>query len=110
MSAASTAQKKQEKAQKAFNELVDSLTGYEELEIAAQFGDDIHTLLITQASMASRSLVYVTKRREGLDEAKAKDAAMSLTVKAVGDSFDPDEDEPFPEEPVTEQGKGDSGS
>lgn len=96
--------------QDTFNELIDSLTGYEELEIAEQFGDDIHTLLVTQPSMASRSLVYVTRRREGFDEAKAKDAAMSLTVKAVTESFDPGEVEPMPEEPVTAEGKGAAGA
>jgi hypothetical protein len=97
-------------AQDTFNERIDSLTGYEELEIADQFGDDINTLLVTQPSMASRSLVYVTKRREGFDEEKAKDFAMSMTVKAVTDSFEPPELEPMPDEPVTEQGKDGSGS
>jgi hypothetical protein len=101
---------KKKTAQDTFNECIDSLTGYEELEIAEQFGDDINTLLVTQPSMASRSLVYVTKRRDGLDEAKAKDAAMKMSVKAVSDSFDPPEDEPMPDEPVTEQGKDGSGS
>jgi hypothetical protein len=45
---------KKKTAQDTFNECIDSLTGYEELEIAEQFGDDINTLLVTQPSMAPR--------------------------------------------------------
>lgn len=98
-----------QKQQESFNEHLDSLTGYEELEIQAQFGDDILSLLNLNYTMASRALIYVTRRRDGLDEAKAKDAAMKLSLKEVGASFAAEEDEPMPEEPVTAQGKGSEG-
>lgn len=100
---------KKKTAQDTFNEYIDSLTGYEELEIAEQFGDDFNTLLVSLPSMASRSLVYVTKRRDGLDEKQAKDAAMSMTIKAVTAAFEPTPVEPMPDEPVTDAGKGGSG-
>jgi hypothetical protein len=89
----------------AFMEMVESLTGYEEEAIEDQFGEDINTLLGLNATRSGRALVFIDAKRQGQDVAAAKAAAMSLTIKEVGDFFEDDADEVMPEEPVTEQGK-----
>lgn len=89
-------------------EMMESLTGYEEIAIAKAFGSDILALAEKSPTQVGRALVFVVKTREGLDHNKAKHAALSLTLREVDDSFADDEDEVMEEEPVTEQGEDDS--
>lgn len=93
-------------AQQNFNDLLDSLTGFEELAISERFGFDITTLLDRSATMAGRALVFTEKTRSGQKPGDAYKGAMSMTVRAVNDHFDTDEEpEVLEDETVTEQGK-----
>ena len=86
------------------DEHMELLTGFDEIAIEKWFGDDIDSLRFT---MTLRALVFVNHTRAGLDAKKAHEAAMGLTLKQVGEHFADAEEEPMPEEPVTEVGKGD---
>ena len=94
------------------SEVVESLTGYEEEAIHKAFGHyvgDLETM-----TMIQRGALFILKRREGLDTAKAKDAAMSVTIKGLSDHFvdeDADDDPDLPPvlgKPETEAGKDDA--
>ena len=88
-------------------EMLESLTGFEEIAISKQFDADIATLLATQATMAGRALVFIDQKRQGLSDSEAKKVSMEMTLKAVDGYFAEDEDAAVPEEPVTEAGKDD---
>lgn len=86
-----------------FSEAIETLTGYEEESIAKAFG--AHFGDLPAVSTMKRALVYVARKREGLDHAKAKDAAMSVALKEINDFFAPDEeDSDDPDFPAGENG------
>lgn len=85
-----------------YNEHLELLTGFDEIAIEKWFGEDIDSLRFT---MKCRALLFTRNTRLGQQPKDAHKAAMSLTLKQVGDAFADDEDEPLPEEPVTETGK-----
>lgn len=68
------------------DEILDSLTGHEETWIADQFGRSIGEL-IPQPGMYRRALIFVVKRREGVNEDDARNAAMDLRLKDVLEFF-----------------------
>lgn len=85
-----------------------SLTGFDELAIKKAFGSDVFTLR-EEPGMFLRALVFVWARREGKTDVEAKNAAMEMAFSDVQGTFPKNEDEePMPEEPVTDAGKGDS--
>lgn len=86
-------------------EFFESLTGFDEIAVARAFGEKPIRLSDTDAMAFARCLVFVARRREGMSDADAKNAALSATVREVNEFFAEDE-EPNPEEPVTESGKG----
>lgn len=91
-------------------DLLNSLTGYEEIAVEQKFGADPYTLLTTNVIKCMRAGAMIVHKRQGLKDGDAYKAAMSLTSKEL-DAFFPDsEDEPLPDEPVTEAGKDDSAS
>lgn len=90
-------------------EVIDSLTGFDEIAIAKAWGAEWSDLAETKPSTFNRSLVFTLFRRAGKTDAEAKAAALELTLKEVTEAFADDEDEVMPEEPETESGKGDSG-
>lgn len=89
-------------------ELIESITGYDELATQEHFnldpyvGDPAHPLALV------RALVFIHQRHSGADDKKAKAHALSLPIKDVHTYFADEEDEPFPDDPATEQGKDDS--
>lgn len=87
------------------NEMVESLTGFEEIAIANQFGAEITELFEKRPMGAVRALVFVDMTRSGLTTPDAKRAALELTIKQVTGYFLAEEDEPMPDDPVTESGK-----
>lgn len=89
-------------------EIVESLTGYEEDEIEKRFGADVNVLLATKPMRALRALIFTVLARTG--EKTAYKDAMSMPAKDVSPWFAEDEDEPMPEEPITESGKEASGA
>lgn len=95
-------------AQQTFNEMLDSLTGYEEQAIENQFGADIYALL-NNATKASRALVFTSlNREEGSKPAEVRKRVMGMTIREINAFWQDDADEPMPDEPVTASGKDDS--
>lgn len=94
--------------QQTFNEMLESLTGYEEIAIREAFGASISDLLEAAYTTAGRAMVLVDAQRKGQSAKDAKKTALSMTIKQVNDFFAADEEEVFEHEPVTEQGKDDS--
>jgi hypothetical protein len=95
-------------AQITANEMLESLTGYDEQAIAKHFGAEALELAEKKPTMLARALAFVHMTREGKDAATAKKEAMGLTIRQANDFFQESEDEVMPEEPVTEAGEGDS--
>lgn len=98
----------------SMTDITRSLTGYDENEIEERFGHSIGVLLQVSLVKAGRALIYVVEKRElGGKADKAFHRAMSLPLSEVNDRFlddEEDEDDPMPDEPNTEQGKGGSPS
>lgn len=93
-------------ARTTISEAIESLTGFEEIAIKKAFEDDVFALMNTgQETMAGRALIFIEKKREGLKDAEAKNAALSLTLKDVNAHFADEDEEVMPDEPVTESGK-----
>lgn len=88
-------------------QILDSLTGHDEMGIAGQFGRTIGDL-IPEPGMYRRALIFVVKRREGLNEDDARNAALDMRMKDVLEFFAPDaiesedDDESGKDEPVSE--------
>ena len=62
-------------------EVLDSLTGFDEIAIAQHFGRTVGEMAEKDQSMFGRSLIFVVKRREGVNDDDARNAALSLTMK-----------------------------
>lgn len=90
------------------DEMTDSLTGFEEVAIAKHFEADWMQLMETRPTMLLRALVFTQLARGEVKAAEAKAEAMGMPLSEVNDFFATDEDEPMPEDPVTESGKDDS--
>lgn len=74
-------------------EVLESLTGYEELGIREAFGAPVQKF-IGEGDVFTyhRALIFVLRKREGMSHAQALKASLSLTVKTVVDYFtEPDE-------------------
>lgn len=89
-------------------EMLQSLTGYEEIAIAKAFGEAVMDLAEKDKMTFGRSLVFVAEKREGMKDPEAKDAALSLTIKQASEFFADEQDEPMPEDPVSAAGKDNS--
>lgn len=90
------------------DEFMETLTGYDEIAIEKAFSKDVMGLAQGAPTTLLRSLVFVEKRREGLSDKDAKDAVLQMSLREVNERFAQDDEEPMPEEPVTEAGKDDS--
>ncbi len=88
-------------------EMIESLTGFEEIGIAKHFGQEWSDLAEAKPGMFLRSLVFTLHTREGRTAAEAKTQALTLTLGQVNDYFE-DDDEVTHDEPETEPGKDDS--
>lgn len=88
-------------------EMFESLTGFDEVAITQHFGAEVGNLAESKPTMFLRAMVFTHLRREGRTDKEAKAESMGLTLKACNDYF-ADDNEPNPEDPVTEVGEGDS--
>lgn len=86
------------------DEFCDSLTGYEEIAIKEEFGAKPAELGEYDVTGLIRALYFVARKRDGLRNSEAKKAALEATLGEVNAMFTDDE-EPFPEDPITESGK-----
>ncbi len=89
-------------------DMIQSLTGFDEIAIAKHFGHEWGALIETSPVTFTRALVFVQKRRDGENDPDAKNSALSLTLKQVNDFFAEDDPELNPDEPETASGEGDS--
>lgn len=87
------------------DEMLDTLTGFEEDAIAKAFGSNIFDLAERNAVHYLRALAFVHHIRSGQADGEAKKAAMSLTIKGAQEFFTKGPVEPTPEDPITEAGK-----
>jgi hypothetical protein len=79
-------------------EMIESLTGFEEIGIAKHFDMEWSDLAEAKPGMFLRSLVFTLHTREGKTAPEAKTQALTLTLKQVNDYFE-DDDEVTPDEP-----------
>ncbi len=87
-------------------EVIESLTGYEELAIKEKFKATLGALFDEAISTAQRGLAFVLYTRQENGPKDAYKAAMTLTVGQLDDVFaTDDDDEVFDEDPVTPAGK-----
>ena len=68
------------------DEVLDSLTGHDEMEIATQFGRTIGEL-IPEPGMYRRALIYVLKRRETVVDDDARNLVLGMRMKDVLEFF-----------------------
>lgn len=85
------------------SEVVQSLTGWEEDDIARQWGGKVHTLADSDKNRLLRALYYVCRKRRGDTAKEAFKRAQDLPIKAVADYF-PDD----PEAEAKEEGNDDA--
>lgn len=88
-------------------EMVESLTGYEEIAIAKAFGSEVFDLAEHRPMTFLRACVFAHERRTGKNDADAKKAAMDLSIKATQEYFTEEPDEVMPDEPASAVGKDD---
>lgn len=75
------------------DEMIESLTGFEEIAIAKAFGGEVFDLAQTKQTTFLRALVFVQAKREGMKDSDAKQYALGLTLKDVNARFsDPEVD------------------
>lgn len=88
------------------DEMVESLTGFDELAIEKHFdGFDVYNDGGEKSIRAMRALAFVQFRRDGQTDRDALKAAQELTFKDLSSRFLPDEPEIDPHEPETPSGK-----
>lgn len=88
-------------------EVLDSITGFDETAITQAFGR-YFAVLCDDATMLARAAIFThLRRQDGVTDAKAKDAAMGMRMADVNDYF-PDDDEIDPDAPDTPAGEDDS--
>jgi hypothetical protein len=88
------------------DEMVESLTGFDELAIEKHFdGFDIYSDGESKGVRAMRVLAFIAFRRDGQTDRDAFKAAQGLSFKQVSAFFLPPETELDPDDPETESGK-----
>lgn len=71
------------------SEFLMSLTGFDEIAIAARFGEKI-TDLRADPIAAGRAMAFVHYRRAGANDHDAHNAALALTLREVSEFFQPE--------------------
>lgn len=82
-------------------EILDSLTGFDEMAIKQHFGATVGELTKDE-TMLGRALVFVAKRREGLADDDARNAALGMALKAVTSFFAEESEGSGKDEPSSE--------
>ena len=90
------------------DEVLDSLTGHDEMEIVSQFGRTIGDL-IPEPGMYRRALIFVLKRRDAVTDDDARNLALGMRMRDVLDFFPSEASEDAGQvEAVQESGKGET--
>ncbi len=78
----------------AVEDVLGSLSGWDELAIRQFFGARWSEMLQDDASMLTRAMVFtVERRKDGVEDGAAYRAAMALTLSQVNDMFSDDDPE-----------------
>lgn len=72
------------------SEFLMSLTGFDEIAIAARFGEKISTMRGDDPILTGRALAFVHYRRAGQNDHDAHQAALALTLREVTEFFPPE--------------------
>lgn len=91
----------------SFEEMSESLTGFDEIAIEKHMGIDVYTDGERKPIWMLRSLIFVHQRRQGLNDVEAREAALAMRLGDCNEYFESD-DEVDEDEPETALGKDDS--
>ena len=89
------------------SEMLQSLTGFEEIAIEKHMGVDPYADGERKPMSVMRALVFIARKREGLKDHEAREAAMGMPMGQLSDLFA--EEAPAeldPENPETPAGEG----
>jgi hypothetical protein len=93
-----------DQAPQTMEDVAQSLTGFDEIAIAQQFGRTVTDLGQNDATMFARALVFIIKRRDGATDEEAKNAALEMSLKDSAAVFaTPSEEESGKDEQPEEQ-------
>lgn len=97
-------------SEKTYEETLESLDGYEELAIKAQFGEGLGTYIGDGTSTDRRALIFIELKRGGATAKDAHSQVIKMRLGEVQDYFadEPVEEDPADPEPVTSSGKDDT--
>lgn len=95
----------QVQAKPTADDVMESLTGFDEIAIEQAFGDDISRIAVTSVGKFGRALGFVLLRRGGLKDSEAKKQILGLTRAELDDMFADAEGD---ELPGSESGKDES--
>jgi hypothetical protein len=87
--------------QQTAEEVLESLTGFDEMAIKQHFGSTVSDLAGDQ-TMLGRGLVFVLKRRDGLNDDDARNAALGMPLKDITSYFADESEESGKDEPSSE--------
>lgn len=73
------------------NEMFESLTGFEEIAVERKFGATVEGLAEGKPLRLLRALSFVQFKRDGLDDTKAYNAAMDMTLAQAQAHFTEDD-------------------
>ncbi|MFB6726794.1 hypothetical protein ACFCV3_41885 [Kribbella sp. NPDC056345] len=90
------------------DEVIDSLTGHDELALHAAFGKDITELAQVHRTLFLRAAVTIHSSRETGDSIRAAyKRAMDMPMSAVADYFTAEDADVIADEPDSDSGKDD---
>lgn len=87
------------------SEFLMGLNGFDEIAIAARFGEKVGALRNDPIALG-RALAFIHYRRDGLNDAAAHEAALTLTLREVVEFFPPEaeDDDDQADDPASAEG------
>jgi hypothetical protein len=86
-------------------ELLESVTGFDEIAVEQQFGIDLYVGNDAHPMKVARAAVFIHKIHQQTPAPEARKYALGLTTNEVESYFLPEPEEPVAHEPVTDVGK-----
>ena len=97
---------------KTLNEILESMTGFDELAIDKHLGIDVFKIAASgeKALFLQRAMIFVNLRHSGVTDTDAYKQSMEMSVKQTQDYFEADTDIDPEGDEDSESGKGAAGS